>query len=94
MLLSLRLEASGGTLTALAPTAAALLTMLGDVPEIASPVIVGSVTPESPPSVPAMAPMPTSPTGPSDAARSLERVTVRFQWRAGIRVTPTPRCDG
>ena len=93
MLLSLRLEPSGGTLTALAPTAAALLTMLGEVPEIESPVIVGSVTPESPPSAPAMTLVPRTPAAPTDAARSLERVTVRFQWRTGNRVPPAQRCD-
>jgi hypothetical protein len=94
MLLSLRLEPTGGTLTALAPTAAALLTMLGEVPAIESPVIVGSVTPELPPSAPAMALAPGGPAVPADAARSLERVTVRFQWRSGNRLLPAPRCDG
>jgi hypothetical protein len=94
MLLSLRLEPSGGTLTALAPTAAALLTMLGEVPEIASPVIVGSVTPQSLPSAPAMPPMPTSPNAASAAPKSLERVTLRFHWRTGSRVPSRPRCDG
>jgi hypothetical protein len=94
MLLSLRLEPSGGTLTALAPTAAALLTMLGKVPEIASPTILGSVTPESPPAAPAMAPMPVAPAVSRDGPKSLERVTVRFQWRAGSRVPPAPTCEG
>jgi hypothetical protein len=83
MLLSLRLESSGGTLTALAPTAADLLSMLEEVPEIASPVIVGSVTPESRPSAAPTMPMPPGAAAPPSAERSLERVTVRFQWRAG-----------
>jgi hypothetical protein len=93
MLLSLRLEPSGGTLTALAPTAAALLTMLEKVPEIAAPVIVGSVTPESAPSAPVMATMSAGTAASGDAPKSLERVTVRFQWRAGIRAPQALRCD-
>lgn len=92
MFLSLRLEPSGGTLTALAPSAADLLEMLEKVPEIASPVIVGSVTPESQPSAaPAMATPPGVVAAPA-AERSLERVTVRFQWRAGA--TPATHAVG
>jgi hypothetical protein len=95
MFLSLRLEPSGGTLTALAPSAADLLGMLEKVPEIASPMIVGSVTPESQPSAtPAMA-MPPGVAASPAADRSLERVTVGFQWRAGaVPATHTVGCEG
>ena len=93
MLLSLRLESSGGTLTALAPTAADLLAMLGEVPEISSPVIVGSVTPQSQPNAaPAMPMMSPGAAASPSAERSLERVTVRFQWRAGA--TPATHAVG
>jgi hypothetical protein len=97
MLLSLRLEPSGGTLTALAPSAAELLAMLDEIPEIAAPAIVGSVTPESRPTAPAM---PTPGAAPSNTAspattdRPLERVTVRFAWRAGVKPSTHPvGCD-
>jgi hypothetical protein len=92
MLLSLRLEPSGGTLTALAPSAADLLAMLEEVPELASPVIVGSVTPESRPSAGPAMPMTPGVTAPSAAERSLERVTVRFKWRAST--TPATHAVG
>jgi len=95
MLLSLRLEPSGGTLTALAPTAADLLEMLGKVPAIVSPVIVGSVTPESRPAV-QVTPLPPGAAGAAARAaeRPLERVTVRFEWRAGVKPATHPAgCD-
>ena len=89
---SLRLEPSGGTLTALTPSAAALLQMLGTIPEIEGPAIMGSVTPETPAAPQVMMGAPVPPQ--RDAANDpLQRVTVHFQWRQGgpARVT-TPRC--
>ena len=94
MLLSLRLEPSDGTLTALAPSAADLLAMLDAVPEIASPVIVGTVTPESRPSSAPTTSTPPGASAPAPGEGSLERVTVRFQWRSGVALaTHAVGCD-
>jgi hypothetical protein len=46
-LVSLRLDDSGGSLIALAPRAVAVVSQLGDVPDIADPSIVGAVTPDA-----------------------------------------------
>ena len=84
-LVSLRLDGDGGTLTALTPSAASLLTMLEAVPEIGAPAITGSVTPEA--TAPAAIGGPTG-MAPSPASPSpkLERVTIRFHWQGERRV--------
>jgi hypothetical protein len=75
--ISLRTDSLGGTIVALTPRAATLLEMLADVPQIASPGIVGAVTPETGTPMPASSiPSPSAPTP------ALERVTVHFVWRA------------
>jgi hypothetical protein len=85
MLIGLRLDTGDGTLTALAPSASSLLTMLDDVADISGATISGSVTPESPAAPPLSVGMPGAP-GPMAAgmgpapARKLTRVTVRFHW--------------
>lgn len=91
MLVNLRLDADGGMLTALTPSAATLLAMLESVPEITAPTISGSVTPESPMPGPLSTPMGAPPgaasTVPAPPGRKLERVTVRFHWQGERRTT-------
>jgi hypothetical protein len=88
MLSSLRLDTDGGTLTALAPSAASLLAMLEEVPWIAAPTISGSVTSENQVTVAPPQPM----TGLSVAqpavpqGRAMERVSVRFHWEGERRI--------
>jgi hypothetical protein len=87
MLMSLRLDRDGGTLTALTPSAASLLAMLARVPEISGVAIVGSVTPENLAATPLAPGMSVPPTMPQTAppARRLERLTVRFHWEGERR---------
>lgn len=90
-LVSLQLEPSGGTLSAITPSAAALLGKLESIPDVASPTIVGSVTLDTP------APGPVSGTQPASTAETLEpmsRVTVHFEWRnVNHSSTPTAGCE-
>jgi hypothetical protein len=89
-LVSLQLEPSGGTLSAITPNPASLLGKLESIPGLASPAIVGSVTPDAP--SPAVAPGPP-PTTNTESSEPMNRVTVHFEWR-DVRVpTPTSRCD-
>jgi hypothetical protein len=81
---SLRTDSLGGTLVALTPRAATLLEMLEDVPQIASPSIVGAVTSE--------ARAPVSVPSPSTGTPSMERVTVHFAWRVAVPRTQ-PRAE-
>jgi hypothetical protein len=99
MLAALHLDAAGGTLTALTPSAASLLAMLDGVPEISAPAIVGAVTPEAAP-VPHLPPtgisptaVPGAPPSPPGGAR-MERVTVRFRWRGAPSSATTTRGAG
>jgi hypothetical protein len=85
-LLSLQLEPSGGTLSAITPSAASLLGKLESIPEIASPAIVGSVTPDAPtPQTIASGPPPAA---AAEASTPMSRVTVHFEWR-DVRRDPT-----
>jgi hypothetical protein len=83
MLTSLRVDDAGGTLVALTPTASGMLEALHDLEEISAPRIVGAVTPERAPVAP---PVQMSPPGAA-AARppTLQRMTIRFDWRDAIR---------
>jgi hypothetical protein len=89
-LVSLQLEPSGGTLTARTPSPAGLLDKLARVPRIASPAIVGSVTPEAPVS---QSPVVATPSAVQDAPPTPSRVTIHFLWRDvhGTRRL-APRC--
>jgi hypothetical protein len=93
-LVSLQLEPSGGTLTARTPSPAALLEKLARVPAIASPAIVGSVTPESAtPASPTMNAASQQASGAS--AEPLQHVTIHFVWHDDRRARVlVPRCDG
>lgn len=86
-LLSVRLDSIGGTIVALAPSAASVVDGLERTPGLAAPEIVGPVTREtSPTSAP--------PGAPSLAAstRELERVTIRFRFigSASRGAAPSP----
>ena len=99
MLVNLRLDDSGGTLTALTPSAASLLEMLGNVDGISAPAISGSVTPEvqGGPAAPPMLRPPTlsAASGAAEPDRPrLERVTVRFHWRGEKPQRRTPTVGG
>lgn len=90
-LVSLQLEPSGGTLSAITPSAASLLGKLESIPEVASPTIVGSVTPDVP--APGAVSGPQPPTA-AETAEPMSRVTVHFEWRDVSRSSaPTARCD-
>lgn len=82
MLLGLRADSTGGTLVALTPSAAALVTMLGNDTELSAPRIVGPVTPQAAPvgPTPSSQVAPTA-TSPSAVPPRTERVTIHFVWR-------------
>jgi hypothetical protein len=86
-LVTLRLDDSGGTLTAVTPSTADLLGMLEKVAEISGPTISGAVAPEAPaPVMGVMSGVPGMPIGgPAASATTveqdhMERVTIRFHW--------------
>jgi hypothetical protein len=89
-LVSLQLEPSGGTLSAITPSAASLLGKLESIPEIASPAIVGSVTPDTPTPGTISGPPPAA---TDDASEPMSRVTVHFEWRDVRRDSTTVRCE-
>ncbi|MDB4913987.1 MAG: hypothetical protein JWM95_1631, partial [Gemmatimonadetes bacterium] len=83
-IVSLRLDSDGGQMTAVTPSASALVAALREMPEIAAPTIAGAVTPEA--QAPSLAPTLLAPATPiSPPARLLQRVTIRFHWQ-GERV--------
>jgi len=89
VIVDLKLEVDGGNLTALTPSAATLLAMLGSVSEIRSPTIVGAVTPEV---ILGASMSPSSPTAAAQAGANkqrLQRVAVRFAWSGEQHGTPT-----
>jgi hypothetical protein len=88
-LVSLQLEPSGGTLSAITPNPASLLGKLESIPVIASPAIVGSVTPDAPAPAVVSGPQPATPV---EAPSPMNRVTVHFEWR-DVGSSPGSRCD-
>lgn len=80
MLLSVQADTLGGTLVALTPRVADMMTMLDSVPEITAARIAGPVTLQ--PKI-TVAPVvgPQSGTVRREATPPMERVTVRFAWR-------------
>jgi hypothetical protein len=80
MLLSFRADTVGGTLIALTPSAAALVEMLGNDPEVIAPRIVGPVTPQALPPGPTPSPPGATATAAAAPPRT-ERVTIHFLWR-------------
>jgi hypothetical protein len=72
-LLALQIDTAGGTLVALAPQTAALVTALAADPFLGSVEVVGPVTRESVPGIPVSG-------SPTPAPRDIERVTVRFRF--------------
>jgi hypothetical protein len=87
VLLSVRLEPDGGSITALTPDASALLAELENVDGIAGPTIVGAVTPAVSPPVPMLGQQPS--TGGPEASTPLERIAVRFRWNGEHRQAST-----
>jgi hypothetical protein len=89
-LVSLQLEPSAGTLSAITPSAASLLGKLESIPEVASPTIVGSVTSDTPTPGPVSG-LSSAPT--NDTSEPMSRVTVHFEWRDVRRDSTTGRCE-
>jgi hypothetical protein len=94
MLVSFKSDSTGGTVVAVTPDAATLVEELSAVPEIATPTIVGPVTPVQSPTVrplstPAVTPARPQDTQPGEPERAepMQRVTIHFAWESGARAT-------